>query len=128
MSKFLIYIIVSLLFILPAQAYESTILKGDYVPTKEDIQTAEKIMKEAVKTNKRIKDIGYYTRQYQGTLNKKGEKIIWINCFCSADPNKDFPHWRKEQVFVLDGGACFFNIMINLETGDYYNFFVNGDA
>ena len=128
MNKFLISIILSLLFILPAQAYESTILKGDYVPTKQEIQTAEKVLKEAVKTENKIKGLNHYTRQYQGMINEKGEKILWINCFCSNDPDKDFPHWRKHEVLVLDGGACFFNLKVNIITGKYYDFGVNGEA
>jgi hypothetical protein len=63
-----------------------------------------------------------YKRQYVCYLNKKGEKIVYINCFCNS-MNLD---WHKDVVFVFDGGKCFFHLIINLKTKKYIDFFVNG--
>ena len=45
-------------------------------------------------------------------VNEKGEKEIWINGFCD---NKG-TDWKKEIIFVFDGGNCFFEIRLNLTT------------
>lgn len=71
-----------------------------------------------------IIDLPSYKRQYIPTINAKGEKEVWVNCFCNAEY---FP-WRKSLVIVQDGGNCYFNVVINLTTGKYYNLSVNGDA
>ena len=71
-----------------------------------------------------IIDLTRYKRQYVATINSKGEKEIWINCFCDTH-NKN---WRTERIVVKDGGNCYFNLKINLTTGQYYELMVNGDA
>ena len=66
----------------------------------------------------------HYKRQYMVVLNKKGEKEVWVNCFCwnyGAD-------WRNTIVSVDDGGNCFFNLKINLTKKEYYNFDINGNG
>jgi len=71
-----------------------------------------------------IIDIEKYNRQYMPVINDKGEKEVWINCFCNSW-EKD---WRKERIIVKDGGNCYFNLKINLGTKKYYDFMVNGNA
>ena len=69
-------------------------------------------------------DLRRYKRQYYATTNEKGEKEIWVNCFCDTwDKN-----WKEDLIFVFDGGNCYFNLKINLKTKKYYNVMVNGDA
>ncbi len=65
-----------------------------------------------------------YKRQYVAILNSKGEKEVWVNCFCGAGNQ----NWKKNLIFVEDGGNCYFNLKINLTTGQYYELMVNGDA
>ena len=65
-----------------------------------------------------------YKRQYFPVVNKKGEKEVWVNCFCNTW-NKN---WRKEMLKVEDGGNCYFNVIINLTKKSYYRLMVNGDA
>lgn len=69
-------------------------------------------------------DLTEYKRQYVATINSKGEKEVWVNCFCDA---MSF-NWKQHLVFVFDGGKCYFNLKINLTTGQYYDFIINGDA
>jgi len=69
-------------------------------------------------------DMARYKRQYIATINAKGEKEVWVNCFCGFSHN----YWRKSPVFVMDGGNCYFNLIINLSTGEYYDMMVNGVA
>lgn len=67
-------------------------------------------------------DLSTHKRQYVTMVNEKGEKLVWVNCFCNAwDKN-----WKKELISVLDGGVCYFNLKINLATNSYYELFVNG--
>lgn len=69
-------------------------------------------------------NIRRYKRQYFATTNEKGEKEVWVNCFCNAwDKN-----WKKEPIIVHDGGNCYFNLKINFATGKYYDLIVNGEA
>jgi hypothetical protein len=65
-----------------------------------------------------------YKRQFVAILNSKGEKVVWVNCFCWAGSQD----WKKNLIFVRDGGNCFFNLKINLTTGQYFELMVNGDA
>lgn len=73
--------------------------------------------------NQRI-NLDSYKRQYHPYINKKGEKLIWINCFCGE--------WNvnntKETIFVEDGGKCYFNLEINLTTGKSSEIEINGNA
>jgi hypothetical protein len=66
-----------------------------------------------------------FKRQYVPIINDKGQKEVWINFFCDgfgAD------NWKTEIVQVEDGGNCYFNIKINLETKEYYELGINGNA
>jgi len=71
-----------------------------------------------------IIDLTRYKRQYIAVLNSKGEKEVWVNCFCEAGNQ----NWKENLIFVEDGGNCYFNLKINLTTGQYYELIVNGDA
>ncbi|MBK0380736.1 hypothetical protein [Mucilaginibacter segetis] len=72
-----------------------------------------------------IKKPGNYYKQLIAVTDKKGEKLVWVNCFCTPHEKK---YWKKGVVMVLDGGPCFFNIKINLSTNTVLNFKVNGTS
>ena len=63
-----------------------------------------------------------YKRQYIAVINDKGEKEVWINCFCNAQEK----HWKTKIILVEDGGNCYFNLKINLTTKDCFEVSVNG--
>jgi hypothetical protein len=65
-----------------------------------------------------------YKKQLIAVINSKGEKEIWVNCFCS---DWGAP-WKTEILIVDDGGPCYFNFKINLTTKKIYEFVVNGFA
>jgi hypothetical protein len=97
----------------------------------EDILTIESILKKCVdeynfkeKTNNLRIDIKEYRRQYLAITNKKGEKEVWINCFCQSI-NKN---WKKEILKFSDGGACYFNFKINITQKNYYDLYVNNSG
>ncbi len=68
----------------------------------------------------------HYKMQLIPVLNKKGEKEVWINAFCSEEVMP--MHWKTESIFVKDGGNCFFNLKINLTKQKIYYIHVNGYA
>jgi hypothetical protein len=65
-----------------------------------------------------------YHRQYVSVIDSNGEKIVWVNFFCSTFND----NWKKELVMVHDGGNCFFNIKINLTRKTYSDLRINGYA
>jgi hypothetical protein len=71
-------------------------------------------------------DLKKYKRQYVPFVNSKGEKKVYINCFCTSDWS--FDNWKKSLVQVDDGGSCFFQVTINLTTAECEKLFTNGYA
>ena len=69
-------------------------------------------------------DLKRYKRQYVAVINEKGEKEVWVNCFCSNSEND----WKKRIVYVFDGGNCYFSLKINMTKKKYYDLMVNGVA
>jgi hypothetical protein len=70
-------------------------------------------------------DLKRYYRQYIVVKNANGEKEVWVNCFCNI---QNMEYWKKQVVFVDDGGNCFFNVRINLTKETFADFIVNGVA
>jgi len=64
-----------------------------------------------------------YNRQYIGMI-LNDSKVIYANYFCN-NFNTD---WRKDFVFVLDGGACYFQFNYDADTGIFFDLMVNGEA
>jgi hypothetical protein len=73
------------------------------------------------------KNLSKYKRQYFGYINKKGEKILLINCFWKRDAGYENT-WLNEHIRVLDGGSFFWNIKYNLYTDTLFDLNVNGDS
>ncbi len=121
-------------------------LEGDHnawKPTREQVEAAECILKEklmddahrwshVLDSSYTIEDhssakgrieIYWHYRQYSGATNDRGDRLVCINAFC--DPNAN---WRRDLVWVLDGGDCYWQAVINLTTRRVEVFEVNGDA
>jgi hypothetical protein len=91
---------------------------------KEYLKMKEKQPRSKLSKDFYVIDAKRHKRQYIAVINDKGEKEVWINCFCNSwDRN-----WRKEIIGVEDGGNCFFNLKINLTLKKYYELMVNGHA
>ncbi|MBU0897689.1 hypothetical protein KKC67_01190 [Patescibacteria group bacterium] len=105
-----------------------------FTPTNEEINIAMSILrpfllnKESNESSEiyreTIQRIKNYRVQFFGYINQEGEKIIWANYFCDAYEK----NWQKNLIFVKDGGNCYFNIKVNLDTKEIFDFIVNGDA
>jgi hypothetical protein len=65
-----------------------------------------------------------YKKQLIVVTNNKGEKEVWVNCFCRAENDK----WKTKMFGVEDGGNCYFNFKVNLTIKTYYDLGVNGVA
>lgn len=71
---------------------------------------------------------GDYCMQFVGAMNSKGERMLWVNCFCKSQV-EIFKNWKDDLVEVEDGGKCFFNVRFNLDRPDEpYVLKVNGNA
>lgn len=102
--------------------------------TEKDINDAEKVIKICFENQKMgtvnrfvRKSPEDYCKQFIGAVNFKGEKTIWVNCFCEKYKD-DFKNWKTEIVFVKDGGNCYFNIKINADKSKYYDLNINGNG
>lgn len=71
-----------------------------------------------------IYPLSYYQRQYRGFSTATGQRVVWINAFPKNDPSF-LPNWKTEEVSVEDGGKAYFNIYINLDSQQCFNFLRN---
>ncbi|TFF33903.1 hypothetical protein [Mucilaginibacter psychrotolerans] len=96
----------------------------------EEIKMIEKIISVTVTEHNKQSKNGIdnprkYYKQIIAATNASGQKEVWVNCFCTPYEKR---HWRKGVVMILDGGPCFFNIKINLDTKTVMSFAVNGSS
>ncbi|MEP6747650.1 MAG: hypothetical protein ABJB86_07985 [Bacteroidota bacterium] len=102
--------------------------------TNQDIQITDSLLETSVKLyNLGIDSTkvysGYIARQkykwqYVPYINSKGEKKVFINCFCSGVGG--FDKWKEKLIEVDDGGSCFFNTTVNLTNKNCGPLLING--
>lgn len=66
-----------------------------------------------------------YGRQYMTVISDKGDKMVYVNCFCNPT---HFNYRDKGLVQVDDGGNCFFNFKVDLNRKKIFDFMENGVA
>jgi len=100
----------------------------------DDIIKAEQILRAKIKIINRFKpnqsdrvpvidqNLGKYTRQYVGYTNKKGEKIVWINCIWTNIDQNELP---VNVVRKFNGCSYFWNVKVNLTTKELFDLDVN---
>jgi len=106
-----------------------------FTPTKNDVEIAEAILKKKIadysKKPTRFsrecpvihKNLRKYNRQYFGETDRNGNKIIYINfIWQKATPD----YWDKDIVIKLDGCSHFWNVKVNIDSGEMYDLNVNG--
>ena len=65
-----------------------------------------------------------YKKQLIFSTDNRGQLFVWINFMCKTRGD----HWRSNIPLVFDGGACYFNLKLNLTTKEYFDFSVNSSA
>ena len=91
--------------------------------SKKELKEIELILKNKL-DYKKLKSLEKYFRQYVSVFNKNNEKEVWINFLCKTQDSK----WKDERVIVKDGGNCYFNVKLNLNTGKIIEININGEA
>ena len=129
----------SLIAIIPFDKSRDWLFDRTYSPsplTQSDIEKIEKLLTDCVNNynkifssdNKQYFSIDFtkqkFKRQYVATINKNGDKEVWINCLCQTHGDD----WKTSIIMVDDGGNCYFNLKINLTKDKCYDLVVNGYA
>jgi hypothetical protein len=98
---------------------DKEIHKGNY-----DKSKIESIKNDPLIQDNVISNPGKYYKQFVAVINSKGEKEVWVECFCKISDAS----WKTEPVIVKDGGNCYFYVKINLTTGLVSNFGINSNS
>lgn len=67
-----------------------------------------------------------YRKQLVAATDKFGHRFVWVNNFCDIMKEYWKPIWKKQILSTADGGHCYFQFKINLDTNEIFDFFVNG--
>jgi hypothetical protein len=87
-----------------------------------EIEQIEEILKDCLPELNR--GLQKYKYQYVPYSIENREKLVWVNAFCS----KEAEYWKEDPVLVLDGGDCYFNLIINLSKRECQSLIINGKA
>lgn len=102
-------------------------------PTKADVRTLESGLPAYLQENKSVfymtdapiwEQLGEYNRQYVGIV-LEGRKVIYASYLCRNETDSE---WKKQFIFVADGGACYFRFKFDTSTGEFFDLLVNGEA
>jgi len=121
------FIIVNTDYKIFKETYDVYQLKGfkRFTPQKNDVHKGRMLAEKFLSNKKEIRNLSDYNTQYFGYIDQSGNKIVWANYICKNSPGID---WQHDLFIVLDGGNCFFNFKINLNTGIIYDYHVNGEG
>jgi len=127
--------------IIKKSSYTKFMIGKDYTLWKtndDDLKKVDKLLVSAIDDGRfffleknQLSEIKKYYRQYLCYVNENGEKIIFINSFCDlSDYVDDYSqktklNWKKDMLNVADGGDCYWNIKININTNEYFELKIN---
>ena len=102
---------------------------GSWVPSAEAISKLKEqieafVSNQAKTEGRKLREWKTYTFQYQGQ-EENGRTFVFVNAFCMSDKQWQL---KKQMVFVLDGGTCFFNLKYDPKTNQFFSLQVNGEA
>jgi hypothetical protein len=116
-----------------------------WTPNQLEIDLAERIILKVIndhKTQYNVKEIfaniNDYRHQIVPVIYKDNRRVIFVNSLCksfvenplpSLYPNKEKKKeiaWKEFVYNVHDGGNCFWNVMIDIDKKEYFDFRVNG--
>lgn len=107
-----------------------------FTPTPEEVLVAEKILQKCYlsgnsaligprTTTMMLYPLEQYHRQYFGAVWGNGHRIIWVNSFRK---NLHREEWLWKRISIVDGGANYFNICVNISAGYCQYFFINSEG
>ena len=110
-------------------------------PTEKDIAKAEELIKKyivrSVEKKHRMpnqygtpivyQNFDKYYRQYRGYKDKRGRKMLYVNCFWKDKENL-FQDWKRKEIHVCDGGSYYWSIKINMKKKKCFDYSVNGNG
>ena len=109
--------------------------QGRFTPTLEEVEVAEKLLKARLPELNKDKISQYgtcpniekklkkYKRQYFGLMNQSGEKVIWINMLMNH-----INEASEEIIIVCDGCSYYWNVKVNITTGEVFDLDINGSS
>jgi len=107
------------------------ILKADssqqyFNPTKNQLKRLfKKVVKNVEKgTDKKMDD---YVLQIVPKITWNGDRIIVVRGMCQFDTNGQY-NWKKYNVYIEDGGDCFFTARYNLSKSRKFTLDFNSDS
>jgi hypothetical protein len=113
--------------IVPASLAEDFELSEKYwTPSEEDIMKLEASLPaflEEIDQGVIIERLPEYMRQYVG-FTFENDRLIYGNFFCNAYEID----WKKEMVFILDGGDCYFQLQYDPKNDQFLYIQFNGEA
>lgn len=102
-------------------------VQGAWLPTADQIAVLEAKLPAALVAEAAgratLRPVGDYLRQYAGFV-AGGRALLLVNGFC--DPAG--ADWRREPVFVMDGGACYVHATYDMAAGTFTRVAINGEA
>ncbi len=105
-----------------------------WLPSQEEVEELEARLPQFLESQnlsiaREIRDsLASYRRQYLGVV-QESRRVIYVNAFCShSRADDDTEQWKQVYVFVMDGGACYFQVCYDPETKRFFRFTVNGVA
>ncbi len=101
-----------------------------FTPSIEDFNAIDSLAANFVKNNsdsltfikKPINNYHSYYKQVYGLINKEGDKVLFVNCFCNV---KRHDYWKRETISVKGGGSCYFSFKVRLNDSSFYDLHVN---
>ena len=112
-------------------------------PNQAEIDLSEKLILKIIDEKKAAFDvkqvynnIDNYFYQLIPYLDQNNRKIIYVNSLCRAFVVNPLPNpngkrkkeigWKNNLIDVNDGGSCFWQVQIDIEKQEYFDFSVNG--
>ena len=110
-----------------------------WIPTEEDVAFAENLIEKYVLKMRKRKglinqgggcpiihlNLQNYIRQYLGTINEKGQKILEVNFVWKVGIERNFPYWKTHLVIIIDGCSLYWGIKVNLCEKRCYDYYVD---
>lgn len=99
---------------------------GYWTPSQDDILKMEEQLKIYLQNfvgQNVLKDLSSYKRQYVGIV-KEESKLLLGNYFCEVSSID----WKQQPVIVEDGGNCYFQAELDMDSGQIVYFMVNGGS